>query len=113
MIVCILFISVSFVYLFKKKTVCITFIYIHVLFCSEPEEALKSLGELQKVSRPVAIAFGEMMTLMSQCQQVDTNRNHRGRSTSVANPSMARGLLTNNPLTLLSGIIPGKYPNQT
>ncbi|KAK9737433.1 Phospholipase A2 [Popillia japonica] len=76
----------------------------------EPEEALKSLGELQKVSRPVAISFPEMMTLMSQCQQVDSFRNHRMRSTSSANSANGRSsLLNNNPLTLLSGIIPGKY----
>nr|XP_022916393.1 uncharacterized protein LOC111426203 [Onthophagus taurus] len=72
----------------------------------EPEEALMALGQLSKFSRPVAISFPEMMTLMSQCQQVDSF-NSQDRVPSVAPPNMARGLLSNNPLTLLSGIIPG------
>lgn len=75
----------------------------------EPEEALKSLGELQSISRPIAITFKEMLTLMSQCQQVETYNDSSHKETTVRSrgPGYGKGLLSNNPLTLFSGIIPG------
>lgn len=83
---------------------------------SEPEEALKSLGELQHISRPVAITFKEMITLMDQCQEVESYANAHKTKQSTAHsqgPGYGRGLLANNPLTLFSGIIPGNLAKTT
>ncbi|KAJ8975352.1 hypothetical protein NQ317_000280 [Molorchus minor] len=77
----------------------------------QSEEIFKVLGELQAVARPVGITFEEMVVLMDQCKQledmtylskheeVSKNRTHRF--------SEGRGILANNPFSLLSGIIPG------
>lgn len=61
-----------------------------------------------------------MLKLMNQCQQIDENNflHQKGdkSSTTLDNTNKkelpgtitTRGLLQNNPLTLLSGIIPGR-----
>lgn len=74
----------------------------------EPDEALHVLGELKKMAQPMYISLMEMLTLMSQCDQID--RKSPVSSTSLhhqTSPMENRGILTNNPLTLFSGIIPG------
>lgn len=88
-----------------------TYSYL-TLFCfSEPEEAINALGELQKISRPVAISFNEMLNLMDKCQQLDNIIGNNKSSINVNGTSVAvtsRGILFNSPFSLFSGIIPGK-----
>lgn len=90
--------------------------YIHVItknplsvfFSSEPEDAIKALGDFQQVSRPVAITFKEMTTLMRQCQQVEDGKTMTNElSKNITTHPIGRGILANNPFVLLSGIIPG------
>ncbi|KAK4874520.1 hypothetical protein RN001_013880 [Aquatica leii] len=71
----------------------------------EPDEVVTALGELKKIARPVYISLMEMLTLMSQCQQLDLNLQQMSSKQPTATAN--RGILSNNPLTLLSGIIPG------
>ncbi|EFA07968.1 phospholipase A2B precursor [Tribolium castaneum] len=75
----------------------------------QPEDAIKALGDFQHVSRPVAISFKEMTTLMRQCQQVEDGKSvHDELAKNItAHPIAGRGILANNPFVLLSGIIPG------
>lgn len=81
-------------------------------FNSDPEEAFKTLSDLQDISKPLLITFREMRTLMSQCQEIDAQTNfNKGSMSSKKLPGVGRGILTNNPLTLFSGIIPGSYQN--
>ncbi|KAF5283493.1 hypothetical protein FQR65_LT13881 [Abscondita terminalis] len=81
-------------------------ILIGVFNCfSEPDEVTMALGELKKITLPVYISLTEMLTLMSQCQQLHLNLHYM--STQEPTAPVNRGILSNNPLTLLSGIIPG------
>lgn len=102
----------------------------------DPEDAMQLLHDLSTISRPLAITFSEMMTLMSQCQQLESplstantavavasarhritvaemERRHNGGSAAPNAKAAAStatgngGLLANNPFTLFSGIIPG------
>ncbi|CAH0563568.1 unnamed protein product [Brassicogethes aeneus] len=79
----------------------------------EPEMALKALGDIQHVSKPVGISFKEMLKLMNNCKELEEgelqrNREEQKQSDKNKNDRMeARGILANNPFTLLSGIIPG------
>lgn len=79
-----------------------------IVFNSEPEEAFKLLSNLQDVSRPLLITFTEMRTLMAQCQQIDSQTKFHSGTLNSRSMQMGRGILTNNPLTLFSGIIPGE-----
>lgn len=84
----------------------------NIFFFSEPDEALKVLGELKDLARAVYISLNEMLTLMNQCQQLDAITSSTGGITDSStnqskSPVANRGLLSNNPLTLFSGIIPG------
>lgn len=80
---------------------------------SEPELAIKALGEIQHISKPVGISFQEMLKLMNDCKELEEaeqarykdEHNHSYTETKME----ARGILANNPFTLLSGIIPGKF----
>lgn len=78
--------------------------------CSEPEQVIKAVGELQHVTRPVPIKFSEMIGLMEQCKQLEDIVDYKTYDEAAKNYTMsgARGILANNPFTLLSGIIPGK-----
>lgn len=82
-------------------------------FFSEPSDVFKTLGELKEVARPVGITFKEMITLMNQCKELEDmmfSRKHEEQLKNRTYPvSQARGILANNPFSLLSGIIPGKY----
>ncbi|XP_019880793.1 uncharacterized protein LOC109608709 [Aethina tumida] len=77
----------------------------------EPELAIKALGEIQHISKPVGISFQEMLKLMNDCKELEEaeqarykdEHNHSYTETKME----ARGILANNPFTLLSGIIPG------
>lgn len=75
-----------------------------------PEEVFPSLGELQEIARPVTITFDEMLNLMKQCQQLEDILAHRKLNENTKNLTLddeGRGILSNSPFTLLSGIIPG------
>lgn len=77
---------------------------------SEPEEAINALGELQKISRPVAISFQEMLGLMDKCQLLDMIRAGKKQAAAVNgthNPEEPKSVLFNSPFSLFSGIIPG------
>lgn len=78
---------------------------ISCLLFSEPEDAFKLLSNLQDISRPLLITFREMTTLMSQCQEIDTQM--KSNKVNTKSVQVGRGLSLNNPLTLFSGIIPG------
>lgn len=86
-------------------------------FCySEPTEAIHLLHDLSHVNKPLRITFSEMLTLMSQCQQLDsplklklTGMSHDHTTTlTPIERRQGKGLLSNNPFTILSGIIPGE-----
>ena len=79
------------------------------------------LGNLSKINRPLEIKFHEMLKLMNQCERVDKLTfagRHQGPSTDTAlsttnnQNSVALNLAANifpkSPLSILSGIIPGK-----
>ncbi|CAG9767139.1 unnamed protein product [Ceutorhynchus assimilis] len=75
-----------------------------------PEDYVKVLGnDFGKVARPVGITFYEMITLMDQCKELDEimdGLNKKGQN-STGPESNARGILSNDPFTLLKGIVPG------
>lgn len=48
-----------------------------------------------------------MRKLMSQCQEIDSQTKFNSNKVNSRPMQVGRGLLTNNPLTLFSGIIPG------
>ncbi|KAG5891726.1 hypothetical protein JTB14_000329 [Gonioctena quinquepunctata] len=74
-----------------------------------PGEIYDVLGELKPVARPVGITFDEMITLMSQCKQLEEIKRSIVHEELLKNESLdvdqGRGM--KNPFTILSGIIPG------
>ncbi|XP_013188261.1 uncharacterized protein LOC106133170 isoform X2 [Amyelois transitella] len=97
----------------------------------DEEDTSRLLRQLSRINRPYGVTFGQMIKLMSQCQQVEgieTDDSHRRADGEGADPTWkpegggegaararARldaggahaGLLGGSPLTLLQGIIPG------
>ncbi|KAJ8911524.1 hypothetical protein NQ315_000559, partial [Exocentrus adspersus] len=77
---------------------------------SEPSDIFNALGELQGKTRPVGITFTEMITLMDQCKEMEDmtfiNRHKEVLKNGTNNVPQVRGILGNNPFSLLSGIIP-------
>lgn len=99
---------------FNEQTVAIVELAEHkrLLNCEfievyKNEDAVTLLYELQKLAKPVHIGFPDMVKLMSQCTEVENNNRKPARSQSVRSSGLGKGLFTINPLTLLSGIIPG------
>lgn len=79
------------------------------------------LNNLSKYNRPLEIKFHEMLKLMNQCERVDKltyAARNTGKSSDTAlatsnnQNSVALNLAANifpkSPLSILSGIIPGK-----
>ncbi|XP_023026280.1 phospholipase A2B [Leptinotarsa decemlineata] len=75
----------------------------------ESNEVVDVLGELKAVARPVGITFDEMITLMNQCKQIEEMQRSHIHEELLKNESvdLEQGRGSKNPLTLLSGIIPG------
>ncbi|KAF5293746.1 hypothetical protein FQA39_LY03231 [Lamprigera yunnana] len=73
----------------------------------EPDEAVNALGQMKKLMMPVYISLMEMLKLMAQCQQLETSKRFALMTPSQPSTIVHRGFLSNNPLTLLRGIIPG------
>uniref|UniRef100_A0A1B6DBG7 Phospholipase A2 n=1 Tax=Clastoptera arizonana TaxID=38151 RepID=A0A1B6DBG7_9HEMI len=68
----------------------------------KPIELKKALQNLTAISMPYPVSFKEMMDLMLLCHQVS---NHRA---ITAKPNIPRNVIDKvNPVTLLSGILPG------
>lgn len=88
---------------------CIFFFEFLFSLCSEPEQAVSVLGELQKISRPVSISLNEMLTLMDKCQQLEriNMRPTHSATDDTGKPEPPKNQLFNNPFSLFSGIIPG------
>lgn len=79
---------------------------------SNDNEGTKLLSRLSYINRPLGIGFKDMLKLMNQCEIVDKQRRPFGTigDINVANPNSnsGGGIFPQNPLSLLSGIIPGK-----
>ncbi|CAG9827690.1 unnamed protein product [Diabrotica balteata] len=76
----------------------------------KPEQVMQVLGELKDTARPMMISFDEMVTLMTQCKQLEEGRLMR-RNKEVgkngAELTIERSTASKSPFTLLNGIVPG------
>nr|CAI5821665.1 unnamed protein product [Callosobruchus analis] len=75
-----------------------------------PDQVFAVLGDLKNSARPVEVTFQEMLTLMSQCKQLEditylSEHQEVGKNYSTDRNDSPRSV--NNPFSLLSGIIPG------
>ncbi|XP_060522971.1 uncharacterized protein LOC132699973 isoform X2 [Cylas formicarius] len=76
----------------------------------EPDQYLKVLGDFHSMARPVGITFPEMLTLMDQCKELEDIKHttkHEEETKNSTSEDQGRSILTNDPFTLLRGIIPG------
>ncbi|XP_050298976.1 uncharacterized protein LOC126737923 [Anthonomus grandis grandis] len=74
----------------------------------KPDEYLQVLGDLADTARPVGITLLEMLTLMDQCKELEEFSGLIKRESH--NETMhhhSRGFWSNDPLSLVKGIIPG------
>lgn len=81
---------------------------INCLCCSKTGELKTALKNISEFAKPYRIGFEEMVELMNLCGQLPPPTSETGQRTNSisgrALPPIA------NPVTLLSGILPGKYP---
>ena len=88
---------------------------INIKFYSNDEEGKVLLGKLARINKPLEIGFSDMLKLMQQCNKVDYERNSNlGEESTIHNdaleqdePSENRGVLSGNPFSILSGVVPG------
>lgn len=89
------------------------------------------LGKLARINKPLEIGFSDMLKLMQQCNKVDKQRDilkrkeskfealyernsDLGDESNAQNdalvhdePKENRGILSGNPFSILSGVVPG------
>ncbi|XP_015592725.1 uncharacterized protein LOC107266601 [Cephus cinctus] len=70
----------------------------------EPHEAIEVLKNLSSEVQPQQVSFQEMMKLMRQCDILDKMQGENSHTLSTIPKGNGDGI---NPLSLLSGIIPG------
>lgn len=71
------------------------------------------LQKLSTINKPLEITFKDMVKLMNQCDIVD-KQNEMNRQPHLSKEQRSvdgggTGLFPQNPFSLLSGIVPGKF----